>query len=293
MAPLFSMPQSVNLTGAAQPEEPPAAGTLVDSDWGYATGTGDSALRDGADSGSWVWNDPTGYRCGSYAQALEVIAAPAEFSGLGYSNVLQISHGGPTVCGNLQTVDKIPQQTTHYGRFYFVVIAGDEIHIPHGIAYNCCGVVQTVPFSISTVENTTGDYEVRVRPNRDEDAATLPDPARYGFRYQPLTFGTRYRYEWQFEYTGVQGSQPGTCRLYPRLYNAAGTLIADADDFMDSNDGDSLTVFWNTGIYQGLTDLDLARQFSVGQEGSAGTTASDCKLLIAGLVIGTGGWVGA
>lgn len=100
-----------------------------------------------------------------------------------------------------------------------------------------------------------------------------------------------FRYEWHIEYIGATAY-----RIYPRIYDDAGTLVYDYERFFQNDypfsGSHSLRTWCEAGNAFGTTDSNLARNFGFGNEGPGGSTASMGYWYIGAAALSTTGWIG-
>ncbi len=255
------------------PPPPPTAGVTFSSDWGSATGTALSALTDGG-----KWDD---VYCGSASQTLSVVAGGP----VGWTltpNVLRLRQMGESTCGLLEKVNAVPASTTHWGRFYF---RNDETGTTHNhvATYFPVGDIQV---AIWNRAGSASGLRLFLRTYKDPSLQFAGWPYSYWELPTSLSHGVWYRYEWHMEHVTAS-----TYRLWPRVYNMAGTLIADADDYRDSNGGRSLAAHYATGATFGVVPT-LARNFGLGNEGPAGSGNTGGYWYHARVALSTAGWIG-
>lgn len=258
-------------------DQPPPGGLLFVSDWNSGTGTSLTALTDGG-----VWNRTY---CNTIGDVLSVVAGgPVGWSGQG--NVLRIQQLG-TTCGMLEADDVLPQSTTHWGRFYFRNDETQTFH-NHVVTYHPVGAIQ---LAIWNRNPSQAGFRTFMRTYFSPSGGAMPYP-RYLWQIdQPLQNGTWYRYEWMMEYV-----TPTTYRIWPRIYNMSGTLVADANNyfFADAapNAANSLAAHYNAGNSFGFTDVTLGRDFGLGQEGPAGSSSTNGFWYHANVALSLSGWIG-
>jgi hypothetical protein len=264
--------------------------TLANIEWATATGTSDAAVGDGDNA-----NEFNDFYCGATrANVMEVVLGSG-VAGSPTTNILRITQRGSSNCGNAgwtAAVSPIPASTSHYGRVYFRV--GANFTMNHGVSYKVTGTIEIVPFKIEADSNGA---RFGPAPARDGDNVPLGYPyyAWYpgiegGAGDQEVALDTWYRYEWHIEYVNANDY-----RIYPRLYNAAGTLLYDADTYYPVNASpatQSLTDYYGAGNVFGTVSTANAREFAVGYEGPGGAPDNGALLYLAGLKFTTGDWVG-
>ncbi len=136
--------------------------------------------------------------------------------------------------------------------------------------------------------------------NRDEAGAALgypfnnwrPGPSAGGGE-APLTNGVWYRYEWQIQYLSAL-----VYRIYPRIYNMAGTLLYDYTSYYQNDNiggtSKSLQTWYETdGKAFGITNASDAKDFGIGNEGPGGSSDNGQHWYIANVALSTSSWLGA
>lgn len=260
------------------PAPPPTGDVDFLSDWSTALGNTRAAITDG---GRW----PVLVCDRTHANVATVVAgAPLGFTRT--PHVLRMQQRGPNDCAMLQVNDVVPVSTTHWGRFY---IRNDENGNSgdHPTGYNNAhwggGAIQAVPLARESAAHVApGTWRI-----------TVGGPGPYPFRkwWGPaLQNGVWYRYEWEMRYLG-----PSRFQFWPRVYDASGALVADADDFVqeDAPGAGTLTLaaWLGAGNSATLQSAALARHFGIGHEGTSGT-ATMGYWYYARFAMSTTGWIG-
>ncbi len=273
---------TVTVTGA-EPSEGDGE-HFFQSDWRTATGNSLAAVMDGT-----KWDS---VYAGQYADVLEVVsAASVGFNTgtlAGYTgNVLRIRQRG--TLASKPRITNVPESTTHWLRWYFRNDETANSH-SHPVCYSAGsfdGAIIIVPWA------------------REGNAAGMSLQLPYGGAYpynrwkigtsgvfEPirLTNGVVYRYECQ-----VQFLTANTIRLYPRVYNAAGTLLYDASNFFitDFPFDVSLQEWYDGGNSATLPSTAPTQIFSIGNEGPGGSSDNDESWSFAKLALSLTGWIGA
>jgi len=279
-----SLPITLRITrGAAPPPEPPPVETIFAADWSTATGNTQNALDDG---GTWT----RVVECGTGIYDIMTVVAG---SGVGFTrttNVLRIQQRGDTFCGNLEVnsgTARPDASESHFGLFFFrndETVAGHS----HPVTYNAVGAIQMVPWSRRGLSEG-----IRI---------SLAGGGSYPYVWFDapiLANATWFRYEWFIEYVTAT-----TVRIWPRIYTydnenptALGTLLHDANDFLQQDYGIagslSLAQYWDTGATMSISDVQLARNFGLGNEGPAGSPDTEEYWYIADTKLARGGWINA
>lgn len=267
----------------------PASTVAIEVDWGHSQGQSNNALMDGQEYFNNLITCGTGY--------LNVISVGDAPAGATTDNAFTIAQQGDTNCGNIEMTTALTQNTSHYGRFYFQLDnpSADEWVSAHGVCYNASGSLQGTPFRLQYPPSYNTGIAIGCRHVYNVNSGNVATPAYFGFFWynNTVTQGNTYRFEWNRQYHDVAGSAAGKIRHHMRVYNSAGTLIATNDDFRDTNNSQTLTAWYAEGNYFGVTSLDEARQFSMGQEGPSGAAESTAVLRVWDLAFSYTTWVGA
>jgi uncharacterized protein YjdB len=280
-------------------------GTVFHSDWSHATGTGWSVLSDGGKWSQEFW-------CTGTDQALSVVTGAA----LGWTrtpNVFRTTMRGGTgsMCGAIQHRDVVPASTTHWGRLYF---RNDESiwgGAMHNYSYNFVGDIQMVYFrpngeSAGWFLGFSFDYAAdgaswSTKPHPEwargnwvlqTRQANATSPSDFTGATSPnrilMDHGAWYRYEWMVEYI-----TPTSFRFWPRLYNAAGTLLYDASNFFNIYHlTASLSEYYAGGGAFGTSSTALMRHIGIGNEGRPGPDTGN-HWYTADFAISLDGWIGS
>lgn len=259
------------------PPPPPPAGTVFTSLWSTATGNTQNAVTDG---GRW----PV-LACSSYPNVLSVVSG----SSVGFTqttNVLRVRMRGGSFCGMLQVNGVVPVSTTHYGRFY---VRNDETgsRNGHAAAYNNVhggsgADIQAVPWTREATASGANAWKM-----------TLGGGAAYPFdRFDSpdLTNGVWYRFEWQMEYR-----TNNTVRMWPRIYDMAGTLLYDHDDYEQHDGGPTSLGEWYAASPNNVITLGSpshARNWGMGNEGPGNAPDTGGDWFYAKFALSTTGWIG-
>jgi hypothetical protein len=246
------------------PSPLPTTGLLFQSDWSAARGATDLAHSDG---GKWpnLWCGIGAY--GNRDMVLNVVAG----SQAGWTltpNVMQVNNRGPNHCGQVEVQNAVPQGQDFYIRMYIMVQNEDRMNW-HATALNAVGNIQGVPWALHMGPGRGGP-SVAGQSYYPMTVITAPEsnPYRSWQPNAPLPMGTWYRFEWHIQYIDVAQMR---ARIWPRIYNMAGELLYDANTFhsvWEPNVISSLAAYYARGGYHQFTDLNLARRFGVGYEGS-------------------------
>ena len=254
--------------------------TVFVSQWGTALGNSEEALTDG---GSWDRLVTCG---GSFFNVAEVISG-ASVGWTRTANVLRVQQRGATECGNVERIHAVPASTTHWGRFYF---RNDERQTSHGhpVTYNCCGDIQIVPWA--RIGQPDGVVVGTGAENQPYPLNVFYAGAEGESRHH-LPHRTWFRYEWMIEYL-----TENTFRIYPRIYNMEDELLYDVESFFQNDYPQSgfqtLKSMYDGGSVGVVRNLDLARNFGLGNEGPGGSVNNGQNWYIADVALSTAGWIG-
>ncbi len=269
---------TVTVAGTAPPPPPPPVGVFFSSNWSTDTGSTDNAITDGG-----RWN---GFYCQDRAQTLKVVRG----SSVGWTrtpNVLRFTQLG-LICGGISATNFIPVSTSHYGRMYF---RNDETGTQHNhvMTYNALGDIQTAFWNRGATPGNTMRIFMRTYYYGNGQGTAYP----FNF-WSPATFlpnGVWYRFEWHMEYV-----TPTSYRLWPRVYDMAGTLLHDANTYLENDapagSGRTLAAWYGRGNTFGFSNVQLARNLGLGNEGVGGSPSNGQFWYHASFAVSTSGWIG-
>jgi len=206
-----------------------SGGVIFQSNWSTALGATADAVGDG---GVWEhWDDFD--QCG----LLSVVAGgPA-----GYANALRVQQRGPTCAADVNTPGFVPLSTSYYLRYY---MRNDDTS-PTGDHVVTCDVFHYHLLTYLGKESGPSTWAFYMLLPGGGYPLTLWRP--------PVTLAqaTWYRFEYFVEFTDATHM-----RVHPRVYDAAGTLLASDADFQQQDFGSAL---WN-----GRSDWTLASYYAAG-----------------------------
>jgi uncharacterized protein YjdB len=257
----------------------PAGGVIFESNWSTATGTSNSAVRDGTRWGNyWEFNN------GDPVQLLSVVAAgPA-----GYPNALRVLQRGATgYAAVVQQDNLLLPSKDYYVRFYMrnddTSPSGDHIVTPD--IYNYGNLTY-----IRKMSGSNGWQFVISMYGCD---------AVYPFIHMgpdvTLALGTWYRFEYFVHFV-----DPTHMQVHVRVYNASGTQILGDADFRQEDWGAAtwngrsdwtLASLYNAG-YRFCTDPVPLQSFAMGNNGQQGSVDTGLFWYFAGVQIRTDRWPG-
>lgn len=248
------------------------------SDWGTETGNSLVAVTDDS-----AWDNTY---CTTLGDTLEVI----EGSRVGWTktaNVLRIQQLGET-CGMLEKTNAVPVSTTHWGRFYF---RNDETASTHNhvATYFPVGDIQV---ALWNRQGSPAGLSVFLRTYYAEDGSgTMYPTYLWSAGTDALSNGVWYRYEWMMEYV-----TPTTYRIHPRIYDLDGRLLFDEANFFQADypqsGSDSLATWYAADLAFGFSDVALARNVGIGNEGPAGSASTGGYWYHADYAVSLEGWIG-
>ena len=249
------------------------AGELFRSDWSTALGANDRAHSDG---GKW-----DNFIC-ERTRVLSVVPG-LEAGWTATPNVLQVTSHGETACGLVEVTRAVPEGVNFYIRLYIRVEDENQPSF-HSINLNALGDIQTPLWAIWQPSPRV-DYNPKL---------TLHNPTSSEYRdwrpRQKLRQGVWYRFEWFVEFVSVPAR---TARIWPRIYDMAGRLVYDASSFVAYDDSTTtLRQYYDRGGTTRFTDLNLARRFALGYEGTATATDQGRKWYYAAVELRSDTWPG-
>lgn len=244
--------------------------TVFESNWDTATGNTQNAVQDG-----FLWDETY---C-THSQILEVVTGDP----VGWTltdNVLRVENHGEEFCWQIETTDAIPEDEDYVIRMYWMVDDELETHF-HAVAIPVSGTY-AVPWGIDDV-GATFNYDVRFG-------------GFYGAASNWVTPSDQSRDTWYRSEIFIERVDATHMRMYPRLYNMAGDLLFDWDEFVNIEDpGETLQEYYTGGGSgtigtdgSGRTIDDMFRHFGVGYEGSAGAAGTGQAWFYAGVKVVTG-----
>ena len=253
-----------------------STGQLFRSDWSAALGANDAAQSDGGKWDNLICASPYRNRVLSVVRgsAADWTATP---------NVLQVTNRGAENCGAVEVTKAVPIGTDFYIRIYIRV---DDENQPsfHSINLNTIGGFQAPLWAIwdpvpgvsytpkLTIHNPASSPLANWRPR------------------QKLSQGVWYRFEWFIELVNVPAR---TARIWPRISDQAGNLLYDASSFVAyEQSGTTLQQYYDGGGTAHFSDLDLARRFGVGYEGTGGASDQGRRWYYAAVEIRSDRWPG-
>lgn len=261
------------------------------SAWDYAIGESADALMDGP-SGSRKWDS--------------LSSEPGEFSvidgdAVGWTltpNVLRYLGNGSGGDGMVNVNTSYWQNRTDFYLRFWARYDSTTRYVNHSPSFPQSGSL-VWSFSTEGTQNSGGAGWTAQAGVRIVNSGTIGG-TNFGYalsngssRIYPLDPSLFYRFEYHIQFVSESG---GTvfCRVDPRIYNMAGTLLYDTDDFADVDQPSvSLTDVYNDGRLQEWTsaqcDAATNMAFGIGENvWSSGTDA--CYQ--AAVALSTEGWIG-
>lgn len=275
-APINDQPVPINNDGSAEPSLR-TQGRLFRSDWSSATGSSDSAH---SDAGRW-----TDLFCSSTVRSRVLAVVPGSTAGwTATPNIMQVTNRGAQNCGMVESV-VAPRGASYFIRMYIRVEDENQFSF-HSVNINSLGDVQVPLWAIFNPVAGV-DYSPKL---------TLAHPNPSAIRdWRPRTkirMAQWYRFEWHVEIFDVANR---SARIWPRIYDMAGTLVADASAYIQEahpNSPLTLQQWYDNGGFHRFTDLEMARKFGLGYEGPAGAADRGRKWYYAAVEIRSDTWAG-
>ena len=266
-----------SLRGYAGVRPPSGGGSQTfGSNWSAATGNDTTALTDGGRFDQLA--------CGSPNAQGAVIAG----AGVGWSltpNVLRAQMNGSD-CFMLEKTGAISAASlTHWGRFFW---RNDETGQgqSHPTGYNNIhggDSIQAVPWQRYGDLGASGYHKVAVGTGGGWPTNRFYSP--------DVLNATWFRYEWEMRYLTAT-----TFQFWPRVSSLAGSLLYTAADFQ-AESGQTLADYWGLGnsttLADGASDVELARDFGIGNEGPDGASNTGEYWYYAALAFSETDWPGA
>jgi len=262
------------------PGDSPTDARVFQSNWSTATGTGDHAVSDG---GKW-----DNFYCESSVRARVLSVVPGPSHGwTATPNVLQITNAGSANCGMIENASDIPQTANNYYiRMYIrVTNVGSGGLTFHSVKMAVLNPIQAIYWGIhSPVTNTS--YVPRF--NFTERTGM----AQFGYSGPVLAQNAWYRFEYHVEY--YDPANPLRYRVWPRVYDMSGALVADATGYRSNDDGParSLAQHYDAEGYGTAGSRDRGRFLSMGYEGTSGNNDLGGSWYYAGVEVRTDSWPG-
>lgn len=247
---------------------------LFRSTWETDTGTSENAVRDGM-----IWDGPHDGGGGNDGGTVLEVVGPTGLDGddwTGTGNVLKVYEQGNDFV--IAVTNVLPAATTNYGRCYMMFgETGVRDHNQHPCCYDLVGAIGVIWAKFGGITPPAGKIRAGIS---DGIEAWLHN----GSDYIWLDRGVWYRWEWQLEYVTST-----SVRLWPRIYNMAGTLLYDSDD-MRQEDNWSVTL---TAWYGSNTIWDAGATWTEIGLGNPSSLTSGPVWYAADFALSLTDWVGA
>jgi hypothetical protein len=253
---------------------PPSGALLFASDW---------SRGDVLDGGTWDY-----IACQSAPQASAVVDG-ATVGWTKTPKVVRFRQLGESVCAMLVKSNVLPASTSHWGRLYFRNDEVGSIH-NHVATYNP-GFGTPIQLSFWNRRGTSAGMELFLRTYSNSyptDLWNVRGPQ--GTAAAKFANGQWFRYEWHLEYVSAD-----RVRIWPRVYDLAGTLLADASTTYRNDAAatasQSLAAYYAGG---GTFRIDpvLGRTIGLGNEGPATSTSTGGYWYHADVALSLTGWIG-
>lgn len=259
--------------------------TTFASNWSFSTGTGGLAV-----------SDNNAFDLSACSSPLLNVISGSDVGFTETTNVLRVEMDGEN-CRVVEKSAAYPESTTHYVRIYVRNDVDDDMSQDHAYAYNNLhgqsigGDIQAAPLCIWTNIASANFWRLGIilRFAYPQNRWYTPE----------LPNDTWFRYEYMFEFVDATHY-----RVWPRVYNMAGTLLYTSDDFRREGSGtQSLTEWYDigganrsselAGIINGdIPNVTDAAKIGLGNPGPSGNTITGQYFYFAKFEVNTGGWIG-
>ncbi|HNB96406.1 MAG TPA: hypothetical protein PLX07_15625 [Microthrixaceae bacterium] len=275
-----------------------APATVFESTWSTGTGHTDAVLRSTGEATPWAGVTDTTGNCLEVVSAASVSANTGTLTGYA-GNVLRVEFGNSSGDGQLITSNLFAASTDHYYRDYIRSDSGKRSN--HGAGTFAAG--DFANFQILAHVHRGGASESDALHLGWEINLNVGGGGR-DYQSPALSKATWYRREVWIEFNPLDGTQ---YRPHFRIYNLAGTLLYENDDFtrVDGSGGpatltnDLATVggWVSLGTVDNPADVNGTRCWVLGSEDPSDATgynpATPNYVYHAKVAVSTAGWVGA
>jgi uncharacterized protein YjdB len=281
---------SVTVTVSTTTPPPTGGGVVFSSDWSSSSlGSSNAAITEGG-----RWNQRY---CDMFPDLMHVVASETP-PGTPLTRSLRLQQRA-TQCRAVEVKNAIPRSTSYFVRYYFR--NDDTSSAPdHIVTTNTMGYTQ---LTFLGKQSSSSGYQYFLILQ----GGGRTYPVNWWYIYDRATrqrvrlpLGQWYRFEFHVEYVDPVG-QPDRFRIWPRVYDAAGTLLYDHNDFFmndawsatyEGRNDWSLASWYASGRTMIFDDLERARHFGLGNNGPGGATDTGLYWYFAGVEIRTDRWPG-
>lgn len=255
------------------PVDPNPGGVAFSSSWNTARGNTKNAINDGGNWPVQICNDA------SWAQLFNVVDG-ATIGWTATPNALQITNRGSAICGLMGFEDKIPQVDEYFVRIYINALNLSSGGLTfHSVKQAWGGGGNPVGATYWAIADVSPPM---YRPRIGGQHVGLNGP----YQGPQLNQNTWYRFEYRVEF--FDPTDPLKLRIWPYIYDMAGNLVADADDYMDGRfTPRSLAQDYAAGGYRTTETRARGYHFFLGYEGTAGNERVGDRWAYAGVEIRT------
>lgn len=267
-----------------------SSGTTVltmDYTRGGGTGRSNDALEDVN-----IWDVSSGYNASAGSQIVSAATAGAPGSGNVLQSLCGATPGGflNALVTGLGTIDSGETRNYRWTFRFDQQISGDTEQHP---IQDGTGGHSTISWGFYTYYTTATTWAFKFRPNAGSNGGLSGNDHYWGSALGALTTGTWYQFEIQIHRTSST-----EFKMHGRVYNAAGTVIMDDEDFVNLNGTKNLSADSPTFNLHSTLGADTLDALHWGCNGITGATIGDPYAHEGGLKIVDGlspgsGWIGA
>lgn len=248
----------------------PRSSVLLSVDWTTATGNTESAVRDGTKAAAITGGNRN---CvSSWASVLSVV----DGSGVGAPSGNALRIRSVAGCGHVAFENVFPAPTASEQfwrvRYYAMNGTGQTDTKQHPHCHWPVGNIEIVHMGIDNQGGSTWSPRFIANGGQfdtDFPFGIVPKPNNVRLVIQPDVW---VRYEYVLHWLNAT-----QCRVYPSIYNAAGTLLAGPSDWRHTDTSQTVTDWYRASAANvierhpsGDTDNIRTVSFGMGQDGSAG-----------------------